>query len=96
MKRVVDHSSVIQATVIQIVLISSVSCMGYLRQNQLPLINPNSFLPCGNRKVLEIVCHLCWGNIRGWIVVQSAYTYMNSRIRCCAQNLAIFLEIMMN
>nr|XP_027069799.1 uncharacterized protein LOC113695039 [Coffea arabica] len=45
---------------------------------------PNGSFPCGNRRVLELVCPLSRGNISGWIVVQGARTYMNSGTRGCA------------
>ncbi|KAJ0576341.1 hypothetical protein HanOQP8_Chr05g0180381 [Helianthus annuus] len=44
----------------------------------------------GSTPVLKLVCPLCRGEVNGWVVVESARLFMNSKTRSCASEACDF------
>lgn len=55
-----------------------------LRPERLDDVASTSLLPCENQENPKLVCPLCRGQVNGWVVVEAARRFMNSKSRSCA------------
>ncbi|XP_068648965.1 uncharacterized protein [Aristolochia californica] len=45
---------------------------------------PDTLLPCNGQEQAQLSCPLCRGRINGWIVVEAARQFMNTKTRSCS------------